>query len=399
MSSRIGGTRVALTSSPMSWSAPNANSAVQELRIQLERLCFRQNENFDHEIQKKILELAEQDRIADEKKREGEASWWIFLFPPLWIILPFALIGLLLESRERTKRDRLRPERAAEAVRLAHSRERELIEEKIRRASTAATSVQQANRGPRGGANPPAPQSGGAQHLKRGSRASGSARGRRSSAGTGGGLGKSLNKPVGLDNQFTPTIPAAVRLQVAERDSWICQLCLKPIDHTDLDYDFSSPNPDRLEVDHIGPVNHGGGNETSNLQAAHRRCNQRKGGRYISNTEYRDWMRQTEESERRQGSTSYPSSGTGPHSHHKGAGSRERPALGMLRPRGKAINQEQQRRSDKFWSTPHVNALWFECERGHPYSEDNTYYFHSADGIQRQCRTCRREAKKRAKGS
>ena len=65
-----------------------------------------------------------------------------------------------------------------------------------------------------------------------------------------------------------------LRNDVFERDLWICQLCLDPIDST-LVY------PDELSasLDHIVPLALGGPDTRANVQAAHLVCNKRKGYR------------------------------------------------------------------------------------------------------------------------
>jgi hypothetical protein len=362
------------------------DASAEELRVRLEQLQSSQSKSFQHDVQTKLAELAEQDRLKDKADREEE-SWLIFLFPPLWIFLPISLLGSLFELLARAKRDRLRPERAADAVRDAHRNQLEELAARIRLADSRSESTA-ASRSVPGSSKPwsapgktaqpgrPAPRSNNAGALGSSKRSS-------------GGLGTSHNIPAGLNASFAPMISSTVKLEVANRDNWVCQLCLKSIDRHDLDYDFGSPNPDRLEIDHIKPVSHGGGNERSNLQATHRRCNQKKSGRNISNTAYRAWLAEAETTVHR----SEPASSlraTGERSHKQGMGHRERPAVGMLSPIGEAINPEQQRRSDEFWATAHTNTLFFECDRGHPFSDDNTYYSYDSDGIRRQCRSCRR---------
>lgn len=61
-------------------------------------------------------------------------------------------------------------------------------------------------------------------------------------------------------------------LEIFERDGWICQLCLGPVDS-------SLPWPHRLSksLDHIVPVVLGGGHTRLNTQLAHLSCNIRKG--------------------------------------------------------------------------------------------------------------------------
>jgi 5-methylcytosine-specific restriction endonuclease McrA len=61
---------------------------------------------------------------------------------------------------------------------------------------------------------------------------------------------------------------------VFERDKWICQLCLAPVDQG-----LSGDDPDGPTVDHIIPLTHGGPHSYENTQLAHRRCNTQKGNR------------------------------------------------------------------------------------------------------------------------
>lgn len=61
-------------------------------------------------------------------------------------------------------------------------------------------------------------------------------------------------------------IPQWLRLQIAERDGWMCGICGFKI------------GPDELHIDHIHPVHAGGTNDPENLQATHGPCNLRKGG-------------------------------------------------------------------------------------------------------------------------
>ena len=64
------------------------------------------------------------------------------------------------------------------------------------------------------------------------------------------------------------------RVVIYERDEWVCQLCMEPIDRT-LRY------PERMcaSIDHVVPVSMGGDNSAENLQASHLRCNFVKGNR------------------------------------------------------------------------------------------------------------------------
>jgi 5-methylcytosine-specific restriction endonuclease McrA len=65
--------------------------------------------------------------------------------------------------------------------------------------------------------------------------------------------------------------------RIGERDSWICRICLKPVDP-----ELSVYESDRAAVvDHKIPKWAGGSNKDSNLQLAHFECNRLKGKRVI----------------------------------------------------------------------------------------------------------------------
>ncbi len=66
---------------------------------------------------------------------------------------------------------------------------------------------------------------------------------------------------------FTP-------VEIYERDSWTCGICAQLIDR-DLRY----PNPSSASIDHVLPLSKGGDHTKNNVQAAHLRCNVRKGNR------------------------------------------------------------------------------------------------------------------------
>jgi 5-methylcytosine-specific restriction endonuclease McrA len=61
------------------------------------------------------------------------------------------------------------------------------------------------------------------------------------------------------------------RQQIFERDFWICQLCLAPIDGA-----LSGRKPLAPALDHIVPLNKGGTHSWDNVQASHFACNARK---------------------------------------------------------------------------------------------------------------------------
>lgn len=61
------------------------------------------------------------------------------------------------------------------------------------------------------------------------------------------------------------------RKQVLDRDGWICQLCLTPID-----WNLTGRSRYAPAVDHIVPLNRGGAHTLDNVWAAHSGCNARK---------------------------------------------------------------------------------------------------------------------------
>lgn len=64
--------------------------------------------------------------------------------------------------------------------------------------------------------------------------------------------------------------------RVGDRDGWVCQLCMCPIDDH-----MARSGPYSPCVDHIVPLNHNAntrhGHTPDNVQIAHRRCNEKKG--------------------------------------------------------------------------------------------------------------------------
>lgn len=61
------------------------------------------------------------------------------------------------------------------------------------------------------------------------------------------------------------------RIDVFDRDGWVCQLCLGPIDWRLFGRGRFAP-----ALDHIVPLNRGGLHEWGNVQAAHSGCNATK---------------------------------------------------------------------------------------------------------------------------
>lgn len=64
--------------------------------------------------------------------------------------------------------------------------------------------------------------------------------------------------------------------EIAERDSWICQICRKQIGRN-----HAWPHPRSLSIDHIIPITAGGNDVKANVQATHLRCNTSKGTRGV----------------------------------------------------------------------------------------------------------------------
>ena len=63
-------------------------------------------------------------------------------------------------------------------------------------------------------------------------------------------------------------------LVLADRDLWICGLCLE-----DIDPEVRWPHPESYSIDHIIPLSRGGDHSYANTQSAHLLCNMRKGAR------------------------------------------------------------------------------------------------------------------------
>lgn len=71
----------------------------------------------------------------------------------------------------------------------------------------------------------------------------------------------------------TQVEPIAVR-EIAVRDGWRCGLCRRRVNPA-----LAWPHPRSLSLDHVIPLSLGGGHVRENVQAAHLRCNLRKGAR------------------------------------------------------------------------------------------------------------------------
>lgn len=70
----------------------------------------------------------------------------------------------------------------------------------------------------------------------------------------------------------TTQIEAIKSLNVYDRDQWVCQLCLLPVDS-----EVQWPDPMSPSLDHVVPLSRGGGHVLENVQLAHLVCNMQKG--------------------------------------------------------------------------------------------------------------------------
>lgn len=70
------------------------------------------------------------------------------------------------------------------------------------------------------------------------------------------------------------TVERFTREEIFERDGWVCQICLEPIDPT-----VKKPDTRCASIDHVVPISLGGEHSRANVQAAHLVCNLIKGAR------------------------------------------------------------------------------------------------------------------------
>lgn len=65
------------------------------------------------------------------------------------------------------------------------------------------------------------------------------------------------------------------RIDVCERDGWVCGLCGKRVDAS-----LAWPHPNSASLDHVVPLSAGGSHTLDNVQCAHLSCNMAKGARW-----------------------------------------------------------------------------------------------------------------------
>ena len=68
------------------------------------------------------------------------------------------------------------------------------------------------------------------------------------------------------------TVEVFTDIEIFERDGWICQLCMTPVDRA-----LQWPDPMSVSLDHIIPIAKHGAHTRANTQCAHLVCNTRKG--------------------------------------------------------------------------------------------------------------------------
>ena len=82
-----------------------------------------------------------------------------------------------------------------------------------------------------------------------------------------------LNRKARQRNAFVAEVN---RIEIFERDSWICQICGDVVNSN-----FKHPDPFSASLDHIIPYAKGGTHEPSNTQLTHLRCNLSKGAKLL----------------------------------------------------------------------------------------------------------------------
>lgn len=71
-------------------------------------------------------------------------------------------------------------------------------------------------------------------------------------------------------------ISTFLRIDIYERDKWICQICEKIVNP-----DLVFPDPLCASLDHVIPLSRGGTHQSNNVQLAHLRCNVSRGNKVL----------------------------------------------------------------------------------------------------------------------
>ena len=66
--------------------------------------------------------------------------------------------------------------------------------------------------------------------------------------------------------------------KIGRRDRWQCHLCHLPVPKKG----YTLNSPQAPSIDHVTPVTRGGRDVQTNLRLAHRRCNELRGDRLLS---------------------------------------------------------------------------------------------------------------------
>ena len=82
--------------------------------------------------------------------------------------------------------------------------------------------------------------------------------------------GRRYRERTGARYRMAPSdwIDPKVRVEIYERDGWLCHLCNEPVDRSAHFNDDFAPS-----LDHLKPRSKGGSDEPGNLKTSHRICN------------------------------------------------------------------------------------------------------------------------------
>ena len=85
--------------------------------------------------------------------------------------------------------------------------------------------------------------------------------------------GRRYRERTGVRYRMAPSdwIDPKLRVEIYERDGWVCHLCDEPVDRVADFNDDLAPS-----LDHLQPRSKGGSDDPDNLATAHRLCNSRR---------------------------------------------------------------------------------------------------------------------------